>query len=332
MSLRTLDLNLLRVFDEVMKERSLTRAAGKLAMTQPAVSNAISRLRDALGDELVTRSGYGVEPTARASALWPAVREALTTLDKAIYPGTFQPENSTETFRLAMADATASVLVSGLVQILGEEAPGVSLRILPLTTRDPRTLLDNDQANVAIGYFPVASSAIKLHAMQDDAADAYGTQPIYQGPYVCIMRKNHPLARYKEISLDQFCDARHLLVSFSGRPFGFSDQSLAQLGRKRRVVMTVNQFFTAGQVVVKSDLLSVMPLHFIGATGFGDQLEIRPLPFKMDAASIDAVWSRRYDTDPAHRWLLEIISRSMTSSQNDALMPLSPGAQGIGAN
>lgn len=322
MPFRTLDLNLLRVFDEVMKERSLTRAAGKLAMTQPAVSNAISRLRDSLGDELVTRSGYGVEPTNRANALWPAVREALTTLDKAIYPGVFQPENSTETFRLAMADATASVLVSGLVQILADEAPGVSLRILPLTTRDPRNLLDQDQANVAIGYFPVASSAIKLHAMQDDAADTYGSQPIYEGPYVCIMRKDHPLAKHKRMSLDEFCNARHLLVSFSGRPFGFSDQALAELGRKRRVVMTVNQFFTAGQVVVNSDLLSVMPQHFLGATGFGDQLAVRPLPFKMNAATIDVVWSRRRDTDPAHRWLLEIISRAMQSSRNDGLVPL----------
>src|SRR4051812_32390932 len=125
---RTLDLNLLRVFDQVMAERNLTRAARNLAMTQPAVSNALSRLRDAVGDRLVTRSGYGVEPTPRALALWPAVSDALRQLEGALAPGHFVAREATTTFVLAMADATAAELMPGLVEIIERDAPGVSMR------------------------------------------------------------------------------------------------------------------------------------------------------------------------------------------------------------
>ena len=131
---RQLDLNLLRVFDAVMAERSLTRAAHKLALTQPAVSNAMRRLRNALGDELVRRSGTGIEPAPHAQALWPAVRSALEQLQAALTPEHFVPLQANHTFVLAMADATAGALLPGLVHILATEAPGVSVRVLPLAT------------------------------------------------------------------------------------------------------------------------------------------------------------------------------------------------------
>ena len=123
---RTLDLNLLRVFDAVMSERNLTRAARNLSMTQPAVSNALSRLRDALGDRLVVRSGYGVEPTPRALALWPSIADALRQLEKSIAPGEFIAAEATNTFTLAMADATAAELMPGLVAIMERDAPGIT--------------------------------------------------------------------------------------------------------------------------------------------------------------------------------------------------------------
>ncbi len=310
MAFRNLDLNLLRVFNEVMREKSLTRAASSLAMTQPAVSNAIQRLRDALGDDLVRRAGYGVEPTDRAMAIWPAIRQALSTLETAITPTDFDPASAVATFRIAMADATATALVPELVRIIQDEAPNVSLRVLPLTTRDPRPLLDKGEIDAAVGYFPVASAAIRLHSMQDDMPDTYGIHHLYSGPYVCVMRRDHPLARFDPMSLEQFCEAHHLLVSFSGRPFGFSDQTLAEIGLKRRIVLTVNQFFTAGQVVVNSDLLAVVPEHFLHATGYADQLVQRALPFEMEPAEIDMVWRKHEESRPEYRWMVEILRRA----------------------
>ena len=305
---RTLDLNLLRVFDEVMAERSLTRAARNLALTQPAVSNALRRLRDTLGDELVRRSGQGMEPTPRALLLWPAVRDALRQLQQSLAPSRFEPAQADTTFVIAMADATAAELVPRLVDIIEAEAPGVSLRVVPLATRDPRKLLDDEAIDLAVGYFPAVVADLTARA-QVGKAVAFATQRLYDGEYVCVMRADHPLAS-GPLTLNRFCAARHLLVSFSGRPFGFIDEALATLGRERRVVLTVNQFFTAGRVVANSNLLTVLPRHFVGVTGIADALVLRKLPFAIPAVHVDALWHGRRDQDSAHRWLRDTIRRS----------------------
>lgn len=298
---RTLDLNLLRVFDQVMAERNLTRAARNLAMTQPAVSNALNRLRDALGDKLVARAGYGVEPTPRALALWPAVSDALRQLEASLTPGEFVASQATTTFVLAMADATAAELMPGLVEIVEKDAPGVSMRVLPLTTRDPRTLLDEGQMDLAVGFFPAVLADLTAQAQAGGLA-AFDHQRLYDGQYVCVMRKDHPLAS-GPFTLKRFCAAHHLLVSFSGRPYGFIDEALASLGHKRRIVLTVNQFFTAGRVVATSDLLTVLPRHFVNVTGMASDIVWRELPFDVPPVHVDSLWHRRQGQRSDHAWL-----------------------------
>jgi DNA-binding transcriptional LysR family regulator len=134
-------------------------------------------------------------------------------------------------------------------------------------------------------------------------------QRLYDGEYVVVMRKGHPLAG-QPLSLDAYCDARHLLVSFSGRPFGFVDESLAALSRQRRVVLTVNQFFTAGRVVATTDLLTVLPRHFVGATGMEHELALLDLPLQVPAVHVDALWHRQATHNSAHRWLRQVIERA----------------------
>ena len=300
---RTLDLNLLRIFDEVMAERSLTRAARNLSLTQPAVSNALRRLRETLGDELVQRSGQGMAPTPKARAIWPAVREALAQLQSSLIPNEFMPAEANTSFVLAMADATAAELMGNLGQALEKQAPNVSIRVLPLTTRDPRNMLNEGIADLALGYFPAVLADLTAKAQSGEAL-AFEHHRLYDGEYVCVMRRQHPLAQ-KNISLKEFCNARHLLVSFSGRPYGFIDEALASIGKQRRVVMTVNQFFTAGRVVVNSDLLTVLPKHFVHTTGIAKELFMCELPFKVPTLHVDAVWHRRKHAQSEHRWLRE---------------------------
>ncbi|CAN5636803.1 LysR family transcriptional regulator [soil metagenome] len=309
---RTLDLNLLRVFDEVMAERNLTRAARNLSITQPAVSNALRRLRDVLGDELLRRSGAGVEPTPRALALWPTVREALQQLQHTLAPNEFDATVADTTFVLAMADATAAELIPGLVQIAEAEAPGISIRVVPLTTRDPRALLEAEEADMAIGYFPAVIASLTARG-QSGVAVPFETQRLYVGQYVCVMRRDHPLAE-QPLTLDAYCSARHLLVSFSGRPYGFIDQTLSALGRERRIVVTVNQFFTAGRVVANSELLTVLPRHFVRVTGIDSQLVLRDLPFDQPLVHVDAVWQRRAQHGHAHEWLRAALVRSAAAA------------------
>jgi DNA-binding transcriptional LysR family regulator len=302
---RTLDLNLLRVFDEVMAEKSLTKAARNLSITQPAVSNALRRLRETLGDDLVRREGHGITPTPFALILWPHVRAALDQLQSALVPQQFVPTEARNSFVLAMADATAAELMGGLGQALEKQAPQVSIRVVPLTTRDPRNMLHDGIADLALGYFPAVLADLTAKAQSGEAV-AFEHHRLYDGEYVCVMRRGHPLAD-KQISLDSFCAARHLLVSFSGRPYGFIDEALASIGRQRRVVMTVNQFFTAGRVVVNSDLLTVLPKHFVPTTGIATELFTCNLPFKVPTLHVDALWHRRKHAMSDHLWLRETL-------------------------
>ncbi|MEK9721739.1 MAG: LysR substrate-binding domain-containing protein, partial [Quisquiliibacterium sp.] len=149
-------------------------------------------------------------------------------------------------------------------------------------------------------------AALVLAAMQEGGHANYGHERLYSSQYVCVMRRDHPLTK-GPLTLEAYCQARHLLVSFSGRPFGFVDEALAQLGRKRRVVLTVNQFFTAGQVVMRSDLLTVLPRHFLASSGVGRHLVQRPLPMPMPEVHVDMLWHRRQDSRSEHGWLRDEI-------------------------
>ena len=302
MSFLTLDLNLLRVFDAVMTEQNLTRAAGRLAMTQPAVSNALRRLRDALGDELLIRTAHGVKPTPRAEELWPTVRKALSALEEAVAPTIFDVSKVHATFRMAMADATAVLWLPSLVRSIESEVPGVNVRMVPLTTREPRPMLLRGDIDLAIGFFP---GVVAQLAGGPDTPIRH--ERLYSGQYVCVMRKNHPLAD-QELTLDAYCAANHLLVSFSGRAHGLSDEALAQINRERRILLTVNQFFTAGRVVSNSDLITVLPRHLIGSTGMTGALIMKELPFKLPDVHVDMLWHERDARNPAHKWLRERLS------------------------
>jgi len=302
MSFLTLDLNLLRVFDAVMSEQNLTRAAARMAMTQPAVSNALRRLRDALDDELVVRTAHGVKPTPRAEEIWPTVRRTLYDLEQVIAPEKFDISKTQATFRISTSDATAAVWLPSLVHAIERDAPGLSIRMAPMVSRDPRHLLLRGDIDLAIGFFPgVADQLVggmnsPIHYLQ-----------LYSSRYVCVMRKGHALAAKSELTLDDYCAANHLLVSFSGRAHGQADEALSRLGRERHILLTVNQFFTGGKVVANSNLLAVLPRHLVAATGMTDVLEIRELPFDMPEVHIDMLWHERDMRNQAHEWLRDFL-------------------------
>ncbi|MFO1335458.1 MAG: LysR family transcriptional regulator [Piscinibacter sp.] len=299
MNFRTLDLNLLRVFDTVMAEGSITRAAERLAMTQPAVSNALKRLRDSVGEDLLTRAARGVAPTAFGEALWPQVRSALGQLRAALEPGDFDPALDARVFRLTMADAMAAFLLPALMARFATLGARCQIEVRPLLDRDPRELLAHADIDVALGHFPEVLAAL---AAQGRVAPLRHRR-LGEGRYVCVMRAGHPLAE-APLTLAAFCAAEHVLVSFSGRPHGFVDQALAAQQLSRRVVLTVNQFFTAAQVVARSDLLTVLPERFLPLTGLEDRLVVRELPVEPGTVYADAIWHVRHDRSAAHQWLL----------------------------
>jgi len=305
---RTLDLNLMRVFDAIMAEQSLTRAAITLSLTQPAVSNALRRLREHLGDDLLVREGQKLVPTARAKSLWPSVRDALNGLELALSPEEFEPQSSVTSFVLTMSDATSAELIPSLSKIFEQDAPNASLRVIPLTTRDPRSLLLDGHADFAVGYFPGVLADLSAQTHSDEPL-RFEHLRLFEGEYVCVMRKDHPLSS-SPLSLERFCNARHMLVSYSGRSFGFVDEALASMGRKRRVVVTVNQFATAGRVVLSTDLITVLPRHFVQVAGLQNDVCLMDLPIKLPPVHIDLLWLKPNGTRARHLWLKETLMRA----------------------
>jgi DNA-binding transcriptional LysR family regulator len=300
MNFRSLDLNLLRVFDVVVAEGNITRAAERLAMTQPAVSNALKRLRDAIGEDLLTRAPRGVKPTSFGEALWPQVRTALGQLREALEPGEYDPASDERVFRLTMIDAVAALLMPALMARFEARGARARIELRPLVDRDPRPALAQDEVDFAIGHFPESVAALVALGR----AAPLRHRRLAEGRYVCVMRRGHPLAVAAALTLDTFCAAHQLLVSFSGRAHGFVDQALAGLGRSRRIALTVNQFFTAAHVVLACDLLTVLPDGFLPLTGLADRLVTRDLPVAPGAVFVDVLWHVRHDRSAAHRWLL----------------------------
>lgn len=301
MSFLTLDLNLLRVFDVVMSEQNLTRAAERLATTQPAVSNAVKRLREALNDDLFVRTAHGVKPTQRAEELWPRIRAALSDLQSLLLPPKLDLGTLSTTFRLAMADSTASLLLPQLLRSIKAQAPAIDLRILPLTSRDPRPLLLQSEIELAVGSFPTVVAEL---AGEHGSVSAIRHHRLYSGKYICVMRKDHPLAS-GELTVDSYCEALHALVSFSGKAHGPADEALAALGRTRRVALTVSQFYTVGRVVADSDLISIVPRHLLATIGMTGLLTTKELPFDLPPVEVDMLWHDRDTRKGAHAWLRE---------------------------
>jgi DNA-binding transcriptional LysR family regulator len=250
-----------------------------------------------------------MRPTPRAEALWPIVRQALAELRDAFDPGEFDPHLKPVGFRIATGDAIAATLMPPLVtQIEGSHAL-TNLRVLPLTTREPLALLERGDADLAVGHFPETIASLRAQGTSAQLRH----QRLYESEYKCVMRRGHPLAA-TPLTLDSFCAAHHLLVSFSGRPHGLVDQALQQLQRSRRIVLTVNQFFTAGRVVAHSDLLTVLPAFFVAATGYQDDLLVCALPLNLAGIHVEMVWHLRHDQVSAHRWLRARIVEAVHST------------------
>jgi DNA-binding transcriptional LysR family regulator len=303
MNFQTFDLNLLRIFDAVMTEQNITRAAERLSTTQPAVSNALKRLREAVNDDILVRTARGMKPTARAEEIWPSVRSALSMVEGALSPERFDLATTKSSFRIAMADSTATLLLPQVWERLRKDAPGVDIRLVPLTGRDPRPILMNAEADLAVGSFP--GVVPQLREGQQKGLSLHHRR-LYSGEPVCIMRRGHPLAD-QELTIDSYCESLHVLVSFSGSPSGPADDKLASLGRTRRIALTVNQFATMFHMVARSDLLCIVPRHLTEAYGAAETLVVKTLPFQLPIVYVDMLWHDRDTLRPAHKWLRETI-------------------------
>ncbi len=298
MNLAGVDLNLLLVFDAVITERNATRAGDRIGMSQPAVSNALNRLRHVLKDELFLRGPDGMRPTARALELAKPVRQALTEIENALQPTVFDPATAKRTFTVATTDYASLTLLPYLARYLMEEAPGVNLHTIPIDGRlyEKLDAREADYGLTALGKVP----------------SRFGRADIGTDRFVCMMRTDHPLAKYSEIPLNEFAAARHLLVTPRGDAHGFVDDYLKDRGLSRQIAMTVNGFGSVPMIVEASDLIASIPSIMAEKCSEFFDLKLLPCPVPSPEGIVGEVlvWHERLADHPAHSWFREMVKRA----------------------
>ena len=298
MNLRSIDLNLLPVFEAIYVERSLTRAGELLHVTQPAVSNALARLRAAFGDPLFVRAGSGMAPTPAAQALIGPVREALAKLRSGLEPGAgFDPKTSERTFHIAVRDAASSALMPVLARRLERAAPGVRIHCHQIDRPEIPAELASGRLDFAIDIPILARPEL------DSAA-------LFSDRLVCALRRDHSGAKRK-LTLAAFLALRHLVVSSRRSGRTLVDEALSRVGERLRPVMRLPHYQPAFHVVMSSDLALVAPLSLAQRY----PVALRDLPFKATGLDLLLFWRRDAADEPALRWARgELIAAAKTKA------------------
>jgi len=291
------DLNLMVIFDAIMKEQSITAAAEQLAMTQPSVSNALSRMRHQWHDPLFVKDGRGVKPTPFAEQLWQRINNPLADIQQALAPPEFIAQQARRQFRIALTDGMSGILWLPLRQHIEQYAPGIDIYAVPYKA-DGETLLLNAEVDLVVDYYPGRDRQIRSEAQFDNH-------------FVCLMRPGHVLAS-QTLTLTRFLAQDHLLVSLSGDPRGAVDTQLQQQHQQRRVAMTVNSFSAALEILRDSNLIAVMPLSVAMKAIARGELVAKPVPLVVPPAPISMAWHIRQQRDPGLSWLRQTIAEILT--------------------
>lgn len=288
MNIQNFDMNLLRAFDALMLERNVSRAAERMALTQPAMSNALSRLRNLLDDPVLVRTRNGMQPTEKALGLEGSIRAALAMIDKSLAPEpTFDPLTSTQTFHIATTDYVELVLLPRLIRHLQAVAPQVKIEIHALQPDIPELALEEGECDFALGRFVDLPSRLEAENWRSERL-------------VCLVRADHP--EYgDEISEAEFLRSRQIWVN-GGQRTGMVDQWLREHNLQRNVVLTTPNFLMAPIIVAQSDLLVVTPLEVALQCIERLPLKILALPMTLGSFEQDIIWHPLHASTPAHRW------------------------------
>ena len=286
--IRKIDLNLLVTLKVMLEERNASRAADRLALTQPTVSGMLSRLRVLFDDPLFVRTQHGMVPTPRAEALAPALERLLKDAASLVAPGSFDPGTLEMDLRISANDYMRSTVLIPLVGKLRRESPRVRVALQNLEIADLSKMLARGELDLAISIPEFVDASLE-------------TQFLYREEYVCIVRESHPV-RSKTLSLGRFLEYDHVLVSPSGGLFsGPVDDALAARGAKRRVALSVPGFLALLEVLQADDLIATVPKRLLEGRSRGLR-RFKP-PVEVQGFDVIAAWHARSSQDPAHRWV-----------------------------
>jgi DNA-binding transcriptional LysR family regulator len=293
-NLSVVDLNLLVALDALLVEKSVTRAARRVGLSQPAMSNALARLRALFADPILVRAAKGMVPTPRADGLAAPIREALSTVERALAPPAFDPRTAHRTFTIATVDTNEVELVPKLIARLATEAPAVDVRVIPPARgANPTALLESETADIAVMAVKPVGPPLRAEAW-------------YRERFVCIARKGHPALRGR-LTLPRFCALAHVLIAPYGNPGSYVDDALARLGRRRRVAARLSSFLSAPVLVAESDLIATVGSRLARRAAAWLPLQILDLPLRLPEVEIGAIWHPRVEHDAGHRWFRELL-------------------------
>jgi DNA-binding transcriptional LysR family regulator len=295
MELRDIDLNLLLVFDRMLAEKRVSAVAESLGLSQPAISNALARLRRTFGDELFLRTARGMEPTPFALQLAEPVAYAMGTLHGALnQQTTFDPASSTRSFTLAMTDIGEIYFAPMLMDALSRAAPGVTISTVRNTAVNLRDAMEAGQVDLAIGLLPQLKASIFQRRL-------------FRQRYVCLFGGTHPLAAKARLTLKDFCAAEHLLVKAAGTGHGQVDDLMAAQGIARRVRLTVPHFVAIGHILRSTPMIATVPERLAQSIAEPFGLVWRAHPVALPQIAINAFWHARFHRDPGNQWLRRVL-------------------------
>lgn len=284
-----LDIGLLRAFEALYAHRNVTRAAEQLGIGQPALSARLTRLRTLFGDSLFTPSstGRGVVPTARADQLDPRVHDLITRLARLGEPVTFEPMTSERTFRLALYENPAVMLIPDLVRRL--QSTGPNIRIAAIAP-DPERMSEG-----------MEDGSIDIFVGSGRTSSLWVSRTLFEEQFVVAQRAGHPRGR-GPLTLDEYCALDHVLISAEGGGFsGLVDDTLAMTNRRRRVTVSVQTYALAPLIVANSDCLCTLPRRFLAK--YAAAIEVMEPPFALNAIGLTAFWHPRHQDDEGHAWM-----------------------------
>lgn len=294
MNLSGVDLNLLVVLEALMNERSVSRAAKAVGLSQPATSNALARLRRLVGDPLLVRRGHAMVPTPRALELAGHVHAGLGHLRTALEgPAAFDATRSERSFTIATTDYAAFVVVGPLMRRLRGHAPGVSITVRTLDLREPEVALEHGDVDLAVGLGATLPKD-------------FPKEPLFEDGYVCLVRRDHPEVG-RRLTLRRYVALEHLLVSPLGSRRGVVDDELAARGYERRVALCVPHFLLAPAIVAQTDLIVTLAERVAVELATRYDLRVLPPPVPVRRFVVAQLWDPRRENDPALRWLRAMV-------------------------
>jgi len=289
-NLRTLDLNLLLIFDAIYGERSISKAANKLHLSQPTVSNALGRLRERLQDPLFERTASGMLPTARARTLAEPIRQALSTLERGLRgEGGFDFARDTREFVIAVEDYGEAVILPGFIQWLAEVAPGLRIRIRAEVSAAVKSELRDGTIDLALDYFPLQEAR-------------FVNQCVLTETLMCLSRRDHP-GLGERLTLDSYLALRHVVLGTPSNSRPMIDLALSKRGLQRQIAVTVPHFISMPAMVRGTDMLCTLPRRMAQRYADHFRLKSHVLPLRVPQFPVYLICHESQAADAGHQWL-----------------------------